>query len=83
MATITILSPKSIPKVTDSKFGARVSDQTVNVVKCGKSGRRLKLTKLVTSAGLSQIEPDINEDPIGQFETNSIEMVKIQLILNS
>lgn len=72
MATVTILSPKSIPQITDSKLGVRVPDQTVNVVKCG---RRLRLAKLVSAAGLSQIEPDINEDPIGQFELNSIEMV--------
>ncbi|XP_020871040.1 photosynthetic NDH subunit of subcomplex B 5, chloroplastic isoform X2 [Arabidopsis lyrata subsp. lyrata] len=74
MATVTILSPKSIPKIKDSKFGVKVFDQTVNVVKCGNSGRRLRLAKLVSAAGLSQIEPDINEDPIGQFEINSIEM---------
>ncbi|KAL1199679.1 Photosynthetic NDH subunit of subcomplex B 5 [Cardamine amara subsp. amara] len=70
-STVTILSPKSIPKIIDSKFGVRVSNQSVNVVKCS---RRLKLAKLVSMAGLSQIEPDINEDPIGQFELNSIEM---------
>ncbi|EFH39897.1 predicted protein [Arabidopsis lyrata subsp. lyrata] len=74
MATVTILSPKSLPKIIDSKFGVKVPDQTVNVVKCGNSGRRLRLAKLVSAAGLSQIEPDINEDPIGQFEINSIEM---------
>ncbi|CAH2046573.1 unnamed protein product [Thlaspi arvense] len=79
-STVTILSPKSIPKSIDSKSGVRVSDHTVgfspNIVKCVNSSscRRLKLAKLVSAAGLSQIEPDINEDPIGQFELNSIEM---------
>lgn len=80
MATVTILSPKPIPKITDSKFGVRVSDRTVgfspNVGKYGDSCRRLKLANLVSAAGLSQIEPDINEDPIDQFELNSIEMVR-------
>ncbi|XP_006281002.2 photosynthetic NDH subunit of subcomplex B 5, chloroplastic [Capsella rubella] len=70
MATVTILSPKSIPKIMDSKLGVKVPDQTT-VVKCC---RRLRLAKLVSAAGLSQIEPDINEDPIGQFELNSVEM---------
>ncbi|CAF1918780.1 hypothetical protein Bca4012_051501 [Brassica carinata] len=79
-STVTILSPKSIPKIINSKLGVGVSDQTTgfspNVVKCVSSSscRRLKLAKLVSAAGLSQIEPDINEDPIGQFELNSIEM---------
>ncbi|CAG7894559.1 unnamed protein product [Brassica rapa] len=79
-STVTILSPKSIPKIINSKLRVGVSDQTFgfspNVVKCVSSSscRRLKLAKLVSAAGLSQIEPDINEDPIGQFELNSIEM---------
>ncbi|KAG2301908.1 hypothetical protein Bca4012_060250 [Brassica carinata] len=79
-STVTILSPKPIPKIVNSKLGVSVSDQTAgfspNVVKCvsSSSRRRLKLAKLVSAAGLSQIEPDINEDPIGQFELNSIEM---------
>ncbi|CAN7043161.1 hypothetical protein BRARA_B02425 [Brassica rapa] len=79
-STVTILSPKSIPKIINSKLRVGVSDQTTgfspNVVKCVSSSscRRLKLAKLVSAAGLSQIEPDINEDPIGQFELNSIEM---------
>ena len=82
-STVMILSPKSIPKIINSKLRVGVSDQTTgfspNVVKCvsSPSCRRLKLAKLVSAAGLSQIEPDINEDPIGQFELNSIEMVKI------
>lgn len=75
-STVTILSPKLIPKIIDSKFGVRVSDQTVGFSPNVVSYRRLKLAKLVSAAGLSQIEPDINEDPIGQFELNSIEMVK-------
>ncbi|CAH8358186.1 unnamed protein product [Eruca vesicaria subsp. sativa] len=79
-STVMILSTKSIPKITGSQLGVNVSDQTAgfspNVVKCFSSSscRRLKLAKLVSAAGLSQIEPDINEDPIGQFELNSIEM---------
>ncbi|CAN8247832.1 unnamed protein product [Cochlearia groenlandica] len=81
MATVTILSPKSIPKITGLQIGAKVSDETFgfssNVVSYGNnssSSRRFRLAKLISAAGLTQIEPDINEDPIGQFETNSIEM---------
>ncbi|KFK31685.1 hypothetical protein AALP_AA6G145900 [Arabis alpina] len=72
-STVTILSPNSIPKIIDSK-SVCFSSNVVSYNNNNNSCRRLKLAKLVSSAGLSQIEPDINENPIGQFETNSIEM---------
>ncbi|XP_010556882.1 PREDICTED: photosynthetic NDH subunit of subcomplex B 5, chloroplastic [Tarenaya hassleriana] len=75
-STVTVLSPKSIPRVIESKLGIRVSDQSFhfspNAKSYGKLCPRLRLSKLVTAAGLSEVEPDINEDPIGQFELNSI-----------
>lgn len=74
---------KLILKIINLKFRVGVFDQIIgfffNVVKCVSFFFcwRLKLVKLVFVVGLLQIELDINEDFIGQFEFNSIEMVKI------
>ena len=40
----------------------------------GKSARGSRLRRL-NAAGLSEIEPDLNEDPVDRWETNSVSAV--------
>uniref|UniRef100_A0A0F7CYQ8 NAD(P)H dehydrogenase 18 n=1 Tax=California macrophylla TaxID=337344 RepID=A0A0F7CYQ8_9ROSI len=74
MAVLSVISANSVPRIGNkaSEATARVSVQR-NIASFG-----LKLHKISTSsgtklkAGLTQVEPDINEDPIEYWETNSI-----------
>lgn len=72
-STPTILCTQSVPKTSfmSSESMVGVSNQR-NVVGLGRPKRRLGK---LNAAGLSEIEPDINEDPVDRWATNSISPV--------
>ncbi|KAK4258056.1 hypothetical protein QN277_007563 [Acacia crassicarpa] len=72
-SSLSVLSANSIPKFTSSYFNPRsVSVPTPlklqQVLSIGSSPSSTRLN----AAGFAEIEPDINEDPLDRWETNSI-----------
>uniref|UniRef100_A0A0F7GXV1 NAD(P)H dehydrogenase 18 n=1 Tax=Hypseocharis bilobata TaxID=253189 RepID=A0A0F7GXV1_9ROSI len=77
-SSLSVISASSVPKISNRACEAkvRVLNQVRNIGSLGlklnkiSSGRSSSSTKL--NAGLDVIEPDLNEDPIDRWATNSI-----------
>ncbi|XP_062168510.1 photosynthetic NDH subunit of subcomplex B 5, chloroplastic [Alnus glutinosa] len=77
-SSLSVLSANSAPRVISNPLETRVSflnlPKTLSPMPsklCGNQWKNRRLTKL-NRAGLSQIEPDLNEDPVDRWATNSV-----------
>lgn len=82
-SSASVLSVNSVPKLSSylAETRVRVWDQSnkwpVHLRLTGISSGRCRLQRVY--AGLSEIEPDLNEDPVDRWEINSISSVRISL----
>uniref|UniRef100_A0A0F7CYQ9 NAD(P)H dehydrogenase 18 n=1 Tax=Francoa sonchifolia TaxID=23250 RepID=A0A0F7CYQ9_9ROSI len=73
-SSITVFSPNSVPKqISQCRSGTvRVRVRVSSQKSLSESFRGRRTSTRFNAAGLSQIEPDLNEDPIDKWATNSI-----------
>ncbi|PPD91796.1 hypothetical protein GOBAR_DD11262 [Gossypium barbadense] len=78
-AALSVVSVSSVPKIRCKKVETRVNvmknQREVGLVKFklvrNHGDGRINFTRL-NAAGLSEIEPDLNEDPLDRWATNSV-----------
>ncbi|KAK6254853.1 hypothetical protein SCA6_016158 [Theobroma cacao] len=76
-APLSVVSVNSVPKIRSKKIETRVKVfnqrevSSVHLKLVRNHGGRSRLT-ILNAAGLSEIEPDLNEDPIDRWATNSV-----------
>ncbi|GLT99490.1 hypothetical protein SLE2022_169270 [Rubroshorea leprosula] len=71
-APLSVISANSVPKIFPNHLGIRIGvlgRREISSVHLNHGGRS-RLRRL--NAGLSEIEPDLNEDPVDRWETNSV-----------
>lgn len=81
MATLPTLSTTSIPKILSrnpESFETQKRDFVKKIphssaLRIGVNYCKIRSTRLY--AGLSEIEPDLNEDPVDRWRTNGIDSV--------
>lgn len=81
-SSLSVVSANSAPRLISNPLETRVSflnlPKTLSPMPsklCGNQWKNRRLTKL-NRAGLSQIEPDLNEDPVDRWATNSVSPVR-------
>ncbi|XP_021291521.1 photosynthetic NDH subunit of subcomplex B 5, chloroplastic [Herrania umbratica] len=76
-APLSVVSVNSVPKIRSKNIESKVKVfnqrevSSVHLKVVRNHGGRSLLTRL-NAAGLSEIEPDLNEDPIDRWATNSV-----------
>lgn len=82
---LSAVSVNSVPKISCKKLETRVNflNQrgvcSVHNFKQLVGDRKYRLTRL-NAAGLSEIEPDLNEDPVDRWATNGVSSVSFRFI---
>lgn len=69
----SIFSTNSVPKIRSNSPELRITVSTQRSLGHGVSGKRT--WRRLNAAGLSEIEPDLNEDPVDRWATNSVSPV--------